>query len=274
MSDPIPSSAIYDATVGGLSLIVVAGGSTGDALVQQSDGTYAPVTVAAGISGSTGATDNSVLRSDGAGGSTIQSSAVSINDSGYLSAARLRLGTTSSEGMLKQGTSTEAGNVPGVVVKDATDAGYMALHARRLTASEGLLGCWNGSDWNGWAIYQNLLVGTNAGRIAWSNGSSSLAGTEVLKQVMVSSGVMGICGNGGLKVQNFAGNSDAPLTCSSITLSGAENKAPITKAALLLLTPTAASAGRWRVTDATPASREAYPDGTNWRYTSDDTVVT
>lgn len=52
------------------------------------------------------------------------------------------------------------------------------------------------------------------------------------------------------------------------------NLAPITKAALLLLTPNATTGGRWRVTDATPANREAYPDGTNWRYTSDDTVVT
>jgi hypothetical protein len=52
------------------------------------------------------------------------------------------------------------------------------------------------------------------------------------------------------------------------------NLAPITKAALLMLTPNVTTGGRWRVTDATPASREAYPDGTNWRYTSDDTVVT
>jgi len=80
--------------------------------------------------------------------------------------------------------------------------------------------------------------------------------------------------DGGLEVRNFAKSADAPLTCSSITLSGAANLAPLTKAALLALTPTAATAGRWRVTDATPASREAYPDGTNWRYTSDDTVVT
>lgn len=64
------------------------------------------------------------------------------------------------------------------------------------------------------------------------------------------------------------------LSCRSFTLSGAHNLAPITKAALLLLTPTAASAGRWRVTDATPANRGVYPDGTVWRYVSDDTEVT
>jgi len=35
-----------------------------------------------GIGGSTGATDNAILRADGTGGSTVQSSAISINDSG------------------------------------------------------------------------------------------------------------------------------------------------------------------------------------------------
>lgn len=43
MSDPVPSSAIYDATTGGLSVIVVTGGSTGDVLMLQNDGTYDPI---------------------------------------------------------------------------------------------------------------------------------------------------------------------------------------------------------------------------------------
>lgn len=48
MSDPVPSSAIYDATTGGLSVIVITGGSTGDVLTKQSDGTYAPATPSSG----------------------------------------------------------------------------------------------------------------------------------------------------------------------------------------------------------------------------------
>lgn len=47
MYDPVPSSAIYDATTGGLSVIVVTGGSTGDVLTLQSDGTYLPETPSA-----------------------------------------------------------------------------------------------------------------------------------------------------------------------------------------------------------------------------------
>ena len=42
MPDPIPALAIYDATAGGRSVLKISGGSTGDLLTKQSDGTYAP----------------------------------------------------------------------------------------------------------------------------------------------------------------------------------------------------------------------------------------
>lgn len=48
----------------------------------------------------------------------------------------------------------------------------------------------------------------------------------------------------------------------------------ITKAALLAKTAHVTNEGVYRITDSTPAQRLAYPDGTNWRYLSDDTVVT
>jgi hypothetical protein len=48
VGDPVPSSAISDATAGGLSVIIITGGSDGDVLTQQSDGTYAPETPSAG----------------------------------------------------------------------------------------------------------------------------------------------------------------------------------------------------------------------------------
>lgn len=85
MSDPVPSSAISDATTGGLSLIVITGGSTGQVLTQQSDGTYAPATVSAGIGGSVGSTDNRLVRSDGTGGSTVQSTGITVDDSDNVS---------------------------------------------------------------------------------------------------------------------------------------------------------------------------------------------
>lgn len=105
-------------------------------------------------------------------------------------------------------------------------------------------------------------------------GSDNNANTTVRYYRNATGPKASIRAAGGLEVKDLAGSADAALTCGAITASGALNLAPITKAALLLLTPNAATGGRWRVTDATPANREAYPDGTNWRYTSDDTVVT
>lgn len=81
-----------EATTGGRSVVVVTGGSTGDVLTLQADGTYLPVTPEAGggIGGSTGATDNAILRADGTGGDTVQSSLVTIDDTGKLFAPTLR----------------------------------------------------------------------------------------------------------------------------------------------------------------------------------------
>jgi hypothetical protein len=54
--------------------------STGDVLTVQSNGTVAFAAVSAGIGGSTGATDNLVLRADGTGGATLQNSGWLIPD--------------------------------------------------------------------------------------------------------------------------------------------------------------------------------------------------
>lgn len=104
-----------------------------------------------------------------------------------------------------------------------------------------------------------MLLWSNAGNNANTTKLLGLAKNETTNALEINSGTRGTFRD---------------LNCRSVTLTGGNNLAAITKAALLLLTPTAASAGRWRVTDATPANREAYPDGTNWRYTSDDSVVT
>lgn len=87
MSDPVPSSAISDATTGGLSVIVITGGSTGQVLTLQANGTYAPATVSAGIGGSVGSTDNRLVRSDGTGGSTVQSTGITVDDANNVSGA-------------------------------------------------------------------------------------------------------------------------------------------------------------------------------------------
>ncbi len=47
----------------------------------------------------------------------------------------------------------------------------------------------------------------------------------------------------------------------------------ITKSVLLAISATATS-GVYRVTDSTPANRLVWPDGTNWRYIDDGSIVT
>lgn len=59
----------------------------------------------------------------------------------------------------------------------------------------------------------------------------------------------------------------------AVSASGSVSVGPITKSALLALTASAA-AGEYRITDSTPAQRRAYPDGTNWRYSDDSSIVT
>jgi len=67
------------------------GGTAGQVLV--SNGTSAAAWAAGGIGGSTGATDNSILRADGTGGATLQNSGLFIDDS-----ANLTIGTVSLSG--------------------------------------------------------------------------------------------------------------------------------------------------------------------------------
>ena len=66
--------------------VLADGASDGDLLTVQADGSVAFETPAGGggIGGSTGSTDNAILRADGTGGSTLQSSPVTIADDGDL----------------------------------------------------------------------------------------------------------------------------------------------------------------------------------------------
>jgi hypothetical protein len=67
--DPVPSAAIYDATTGGRSVIVITGGSTGDVLTQQPDGTYTAATPAGASPG--GSSGQMQFNSAGAFGGTV-----------------------------------------------------------------------------------------------------------------------------------------------------------------------------------------------------------
>jgi hypothetical protein len=68
------------------------------------------LTGASGIGGSTGATDNAIIRADGIGGSTVQSSGITINDSDAIAGATL----SASANTIQQGSP---------VIKTITDPG-------------------------------------------------------------------------------------------------------------------------------------------------------
>jgi hypothetical protein len=65
-----------------LSQVITIGGTTGQVVTKQADGSLALEDAAggSGIGGSTGSTDNAALRSDGTGGATAQSSNLGIDD--------------------------------------------------------------------------------------------------------------------------------------------------------------------------------------------------
>lgn len=64
------------------------------------------------------------------------------------------------------------------------------------------------------------------------------------------------------------------LTASgTVNVGGGFNLASRTKAAVLASSP-ATNAGRFQLSDSGLVGREVYPDGTNWRYASDDSMVT
>ena len=79
----------------------LSGGSDGDVLTVQADGSIAPETPAGGggIGGSTGSTDNAIIRADGTGGATIQASSPTITNGGQIMSTGgiTSLGATQSE---------------------------------------------------------------------------------------------------------------------------------------------------------------------------------
>lgn len=86
-NDPIFAANIIDATTGGVSLIQISGGSTGQVLTRQSDGTYAPATVSAGIGGSVGSNENRLVKTSGTGGSTVQGTGITVDSSNNITGA-------------------------------------------------------------------------------------------------------------------------------------------------------------------------------------------
>jgi hypothetical protein len=151
MGDPVPSSAISDATTGGLSVIVITGGSTGQVLTLQANGTYAPSTLSAGdVVGPASSTDNALVRFDATTGKLIQNSVVTVGDTGNIAGV----------GTVSCGTITATGRI-GVNVSPSS-----ALHVKE--SANNYTGGITLENTNGWMT--TLWAGTGA--LVMDSGSS------------------------------------------------------------------------------------------------------
>ena len=105
-----------------------------------------------------------------------------------------------------------------------------------------------------------------------SGAAGSDPGGNVQWKIM-SNGTMAVGASIGNTAGNLSGAAFLVDGAGNVTANGSVSVGPITKSALLALTPSA-SAGEYRITNSTPVQRRAYPDGTNWRYSDDSTIVT
>jgi hypothetical protein len=127
-----------------------------------------------------------------------------------------------------------------------------------------------------------LLVGGSALTpgvgASWYGGASSLAGTQVCTgyagQVFQHQGFV----NQGFVFRNVAGtslfeiesNGDRAFLRNRLTSLGGIDPPAVTFSVLNATTATA-NLGERRITDR--GNRRAYPDGTNWRFTADDAII-
>jgi len=180
---------LLTATLGGLSLLVVSGGSDGDVLVQQSDGTYAPETLVTGdVFGPASSTDNAIARFDATTGKLLQNCVVTIGDTGNIAG----LGTVSC------GAITASGNL--------TLPSYS-----RITATSGMVINTDGNDRIGLNYAgKGIQVGSglSIGFLPISTIDGSASDAYFVRNSASSIGVKGAAGI------------DGALTCGAITASG------------------------------------------------------
>ena len=101
-------------------------GATTNQIIQWNGTAWVPVTFASGIGGTTGSTDNALLRSDGTGGATVQTSTVTIDDSGNVAHANWSISTATYSGRNYARIASLASNASLILTPSGN--GYLSLN--------------------------------------------------------------------------------------------------------------------------------------------------
>jgi len=184
VSDPVPSSAIYDATAGGRSVIVVTGGATGDVLTRQSDGTYLPVTPGGASPG--GSSGQMQFNNAGSFGGT---TAVVYAGSGTHLTVTAQSASTIP--LCVKGAASQTGNIIEAQNSASTKLWYVTPAGAIVAA---------GVAWTGKTFHQEGFAavgwGLSAGNWYFGNGGADWKfGLHASMGVQVFSGVLGFNGN-------------------------------------------------------------------------------
>lgn len=105
------------------SALTQSGASTGQ-MLQWNGSQWVPVTFTAGVGGGTGSTDNALIRADGTGGSTLQGSGVTLDDSANLSATNWVIGSGVYSGRTYARVGGNGANVS--LILSPTGTGYIS----------------------------------------------------------------------------------------------------------------------------------------------------
>lgn len=244
MTKAIVPKELLTATPGGLSLLVVSGGADGQVLTQQADGTYAPEAISAAsgdVVGPASATDNAVARYDATTGKLLQNSLVTISDAGIV-----QISPTGTNG-LNIGTSNGTNQT-------------LSFGAGGTTIQGG----------NGFCIITTggtFSIGSTA--IAFSGNKLQL-GSSVDTLSRGGDGTITLTGNAADVVLAPAGTEKVRVAANGLVT----NVGPVRMGVYTFATVPSASTfsgGMIRISDR--AQRTAYSDGTNWRFTADDVII-
>lgn len=199
--EDIPSTFTPAAHTHTLSNLTQSGATTNQ-IIQWNGTSWVPVTFSSGVGGTTGSTDNALLRADGTGGATVQASTVTIDDSANLAATNWTVGS----GVYSTRTYARLGAVAAnlALILSPTGTGFISSQVPDGTTTGGNLRGNNAVDFT----YSRSLatnVASGDGSVAFQTSRAS------------GSGSFSIGGGLATGSNSFAGGFSAPTASGSLS---------------------------------------------------------